>query len=189
VARRRQAWFDGQPELDPERLIVSAESGATTTMARLRGRARCGERCRAAVPHGHWKTTTFVGGLRLSGMTAPMGLDGPMNGPAFRAYVELGLAPTLAPGEPVVMDTLPAHKIAPQDRRRADGYRGHGRAAAPAAALQPRLQPDRARFRQAQSPAPPSGCPHHSRALGRHRRSLANLLPQRMRQLLHRLRL
>jgi transposase len=112
VARRRQAWFDGQPDLDPERLIFIDESGATTKMARLRGRARRGERCRAAIPHGHWKTTTFVGGLRLSGMTAPMMLDGPMNGPAFLAYVEQVLAPTLAPGETVVMDNLPAHKVA-----------------------------------------------------------------------------
>ena len=75
MARRRQAWFDGQPELDPERLIFIDESGASTKMARLRGRARRGERCRAAVPHGHWKTTTFVGALRLRGMTAPMVLE------------------------------------------------------------------------------------------------------------------
>lgn len=81
-------------------------------MARLRGRAPRGERCRAAVPHGHWKTTTFVGGLRLSGMTAPMVLDGPMNGPAFLAYVEQVLAPTLRRGDTVVMDNLPAHKVA-----------------------------------------------------------------------------
>ena len=106
MARRRQAWFDGQPELDPERLIFIDESGASTKMARLRGRARRGERCRAAVPHGHWKTTTFVGALRLRGMTAPMVLDGPMNGPAFLAYVEQVLVPTLAPGETVIMDNL-----------------------------------------------------------------------------------
>lgn len=81
-------------------------------MARLRGRAPRGERCRAPVPHGHWKTTTFVGGLRLSGMTAPMVLDGAMNGPAFLAYVEQVLAPTLIPGDIVVMDNLPAHKLA-----------------------------------------------------------------------------
>jgi transposase len=111
VARRRQAWFAAQPDLDPERLIFIDESGATTKMARLRGRARRGERCRAAIPHGHWKTTTFVGALRLSGMTAPMVLDGPMNGPAFLAYVEQVLAPTLAPGDVVVMDNLPAHKV------------------------------------------------------------------------------
>jgi transposase len=79
-------------------------------MARLRGRAPRGERCRAPVPHGHWKTTTFTGALRLSGMTAPMVLDGAMNGAAFLAYVEQVLVPTLAPGDVVVMDNLPAHK-------------------------------------------------------------------------------
>lgn len=79
-------------------------------MARLRGRAPRGERCHAPVPHGHWKTTTFVGALRLSGMTAPMVLDGAMNGPAFLAYVDQVLVPTLAPGDIVVMDNLPAHK-------------------------------------------------------------------------------
>lgn len=63
------------------------------------------------MPHGHWKTTTFTAGLRLGGVTAPMLLDGPMNGPAFLAYAEQVLAPTLAPGDIVVMDNLPAHKI------------------------------------------------------------------------------
>ena len=79
-------------------------------MARLRGRAPRGRRCRAPVPHGHWKTTTFTGALRLSGMTAPMVLDGPMNGQAFLAYVEPILVPTLRPGDIVVVDNLPAHK-------------------------------------------------------------------------------
>lgn len=88
------------------------ETGANTKMARLRGRALRGERCRAPVPHGHWKTTTFVGALRLEGMTAPMVLDGAMNGPAFLAYVEQVLVPSLSPGDIVVMDNLPAHKPA-----------------------------------------------------------------------------
>lgn len=88
------------------------ETGASTKMARLRGRAPRGERCRAPIPHGHWKTTTFVGALRLEGMTAPMVLDSAMNGPAFLAYVEQVLAPTLSPGDIVVMDNLPAHKPA-----------------------------------------------------------------------------
>lgn len=104
-------WFDGQLDLDPERLIFIDETAASTKMARLRGRAPRGERCRAAVPHGHWKTTTFTAGLRLSGMAAPMLLDGPMNGPAFLAYTEQVLAPELRPGDIVVMDNLPAHKI------------------------------------------------------------------------------
>jgi transposase len=80
-------------------------------MARLYGRAPRGERCRAAVPHGHWKTTTFTAGLRLSGLAAPMILDGPMDGAAFRAYIEHVLVPELAPGDVVVMDNLPAHKV------------------------------------------------------------------------------
>ena len=79
-------------------------------MARLRGRSKRGVRCRAAVPHGHWKTTTFTAGLRRRGLTAPMVLDGPMNGAAFLAYVEQVLVPTLAPGDIVVMDNLPAHR-------------------------------------------------------------------------------
>jgi transposase len=110
VLEARQAWFDDQLDLDPEKLIFIDETGASTKMARLRGRARRGERCRAAVPHGHWKTTTFTAGLRLTGMTAPMVLDGAMNGPAFLAYVEQVLVPTLTPGDIVVMDNLPAHK-------------------------------------------------------------------------------
>jgi len=80
-------------------------------MARLRGRSPRGERCRAAIPHGHWKTTTFTAGLRLEGLTAPMVLDGPMNGVAFRAYVEQVLVPTLSPGDVVIMDNLPAHRV------------------------------------------------------------------------------
>jgi transposase len=79
-------------------------------MARLRGRAPRGERCRAGVPHGHWKTTTFTGALRLTGMTAPFVYDGAMNGTVFQAYVEQVLAPTLRPGDVVIMDNLPAHK-------------------------------------------------------------------------------
>jgi transposase len=88
------------------------ETGASTKMARRYGRAPRGERCRAPVPHGHWKTTTFVGALRLEGMTAPMLLDGAMHGAAFLAYVEQVLVPTLQSGDVVVMDNLPAHKPA-----------------------------------------------------------------------------
>lgn len=81
-------------------------------MARLRGRAPRGERCRAGVPHGHWKTITFTGALRLTGMTAPFVYDGAMNGTVFLAYVEQVLVPTLSKDDVVVMDNLPAHKAA-----------------------------------------------------------------------------
>ena len=79
-------------------------------MARLRGRAPRGERLRAGIPHGHWRTTTFVAGLRLSGMDAPMVIDGPINGESFLAYVRQVLIPTLRPGDVVVMDNLGSHK-------------------------------------------------------------------------------
>ena len=91
-------------------MVFIDETGASTKMARRYGRAPRGERCRAPVPHGHWKTTTFVGALRLEGMTAPMVLDGAMHGAAFLAYVEQVLVPTLTPGDIVIMDNLPAHK-------------------------------------------------------------------------------
>ena len=118
LLKRRQAWFDDQLGLDPAKLVFIDETGLSTKMARLRGRAPRGERCRAGVPHGHWKTTTFTGALRLAGMTAPMVLDGAMNGIAFRAYVEQVLVPTLLPGDIVLMDSrrrpkapkTPAHK-------------------------------------------------------------------------------
>ena len=110
VAAAREAWFEAQPELDPARLVFIDETGASTKMARMRGRAPKGERLRASVPHGHWKTTTFVGGLRLNGMTAPMVLDGPMTTAWFLAYVEQVLSPTLRSGDVVILDNLPAHK-------------------------------------------------------------------------------
>ncbi|MEW9539592.1 IS630 family transposase [Agrobacterium radiobacter] len=112
VLKRRRAWFEGQLDLDPEKLIFIDETGLSTKMARLRGRAIRGERCRAGVPHGHWKTTTFTGALRLTGMTAPFVYDGAMNGNVFLAYVEQVLSPTLQTGDVVVMDNLPAHKAA-----------------------------------------------------------------------------
>ncbi len=86
------------------------ETGASTKMARRYGRAPRGQRCQAPVPHGHWKTTTFVGALRLEGMTAPLVLDGAIHGAAVLAYVEEVRTPTLSPGDIVIMDNLPAHK-------------------------------------------------------------------------------
>src|SRR5258708_13788098 len=80
-------------------------------MARVRGRATRGEGLVGKVPHGHGKTTTFVAGLRSTALTAPRVIDGPMNGNAFLAYVEQVLAPTLKPGDVVVLDNLTAHKV------------------------------------------------------------------------------
>ncbi len=83
-----EGWFERQLDLDSERLIFIDETSASTKIVRLYGRSPKGERCLAAVPHGHWKTTTFTAGLRIDGLAAPFVLDGLMDGDAFRAYVE-----------------------------------------------------------------------------------------------------
>lgn len=106
----RQAWFDGQIDLDPQQLVFIDETWATTAMSRRRGRAPVGERLRMSVPHGHWKTTTFVAGLTSSGMIAPFVLDGPINRRAFEVYVEKILVPELKPGSTIIMDNLSSHK-------------------------------------------------------------------------------
>lgn len=108
--KHRGEWFEGQLDLDPERLVFIDETWASTNMARQYGRCRRGGRLRASVPYGHWKTTTFVAGLRRDGMIAPMVLDGPINRAAFLAYVEQVLVPELRPGDIVVMDNLSSHK-------------------------------------------------------------------------------
>jgi transposase len=97
--------------LNPDRLVFIDETWVTTNMVRLRGRAPRGQRLVAAVPYGHWKTSTFVAGLRTTGVTAPLVIDGAMNGDTFRAYVEQVLAPTLQPGDIVIMDNLGSHKV------------------------------------------------------------------------------
>jgi transposase len=107
---RRLAWFETQPDLDPDRLVFIDETWASTAMARTHGRAPRGERLRMGAPFGHWKTTTFIAGLRLSGMVAPMVLDGPINQRAFEAYVDQILVPELKPGDIVIMDNLSSHK-------------------------------------------------------------------------------
>jgi transposase len=112
VAASREAWRESQPRLNPAQLVFIDEAWATTNMTRLHGRCPRGKRLIAAVPHGHWRTSTFVAGLRMSGLSAPLVLDGAMNGEAFLAYVEQILAPTLAPGDIVIMDNLSSHKVA-----------------------------------------------------------------------------
>lgn len=95
-----------------KRFVFIDETWVATNMCRRYGRSRRGERLIAAVPHGHWKTTTFVAALRADGLTAPLVVDGAINGMLFRAYVEQQLAPTLRAGDIVVMDNLSAHKVA-----------------------------------------------------------------------------
>ena len=110
MLRRRQAWFDGQLALDPDRLVFIDETWAKTNMTRTHGRCPRGKRLRLGVPCGHWKTTTFVAGLTMRGMIAPFVLSGPINRIAFETYVEKVLVPELRPGDLVIMDTLSSHK-------------------------------------------------------------------------------
>ena len=98
--------------LEPHRLVFLDETGTTTKMTRLRGRCLKGERLLSKVPFGHWKTQTFIAGLRWGALTAPFVIDAPMNWRIFETYVETQLAPTLQPGDIVILDNLPAHKSA-----------------------------------------------------------------------------
>jgi transposase len=96
--------------LEPHRLVFLDETGTTTKMARLHGRCPKGQRLRAKAPFGHWKTQTFIAGLRCDGLTAPFVVDRPMNRRIFEAYVETQLVPTLSAGDVVILDNLAAHK-------------------------------------------------------------------------------
>ncbi|HWN48627.1 MAG TPA: transposase, partial [Xanthobacteraceae bacterium] len=95
VARARRRWIREQGLLDPARLVFIDETATSTNMVRLRGRCARGMRLVGYAPHGHWKTITFVAGLRHDRMVAPFVLDGPMNGPIFVEYVKQCLVPTL----------------------------------------------------------------------------------------------
>jgi transposase len=110
VARGRARWKTHQGKLDPRRLVFIDETWAKTNMTRSHGRCAKGRRLVAKVPHGRWRTLTFLAALRHDRIDAPCVLDGPINGLSFRAYVEQFLVPTLAPGDIVIMDNLGSHK-------------------------------------------------------------------------------
>ena len=110
MARRRQLWKRHQGTVDATRLIFIDETWAKTNMTRLHGRCPKGQRLIAKVPHGHWKTLTFVAGLRCDGVVAPCVFDRPINAKSFLAWVVKFLVPILRPGDIVVMDNLSSHK-------------------------------------------------------------------------------
>jgi hypothetical protein len=103
VAERREELQREQPLLNPDRLVFIDETWTATNMTRSHGRCPKGERLRMGFPHGHRKTTTLLAGLRMTGMVAPMVLDGPINGDWFEAYVTQVLVPELRPGDVVIM--------------------------------------------------------------------------------------
>lgn len=108
----RREWQAAQPALDSMKLVFLDETGASTNMARRYGRAPRGARCLAAVPPGHWHTTTFIAGLRHDDITAPMVADGAMTSALFLKYVQACLCPTLHPGDLVIAANLRSHKVA-----------------------------------------------------------------------------
>jgi transposase len=110
VARRRQQWTAYQDRIDPARLVFIDETWTKTNMAPLRGWAPRGQRLNAKVPHGRWKTMTFLAALRHDRLEAPWLIDGPINGDSFRLYIDEVLIPTLRPGDIVIMDNLGSHK-------------------------------------------------------------------------------
>jgi transposase len=110
VARRRERWRRYQGRIDPKRLVFIDETSAKTNMTRTHGRAPRGQRLVGRVPHGHWKTMTFLAALRSDRIDAPCVIDGPINGTLFLAWVQQFLVPTLRPGDVVVLDNLGSHK-------------------------------------------------------------------------------
>jgi transposase len=112
VAQARTEWRENQPKLDAGKLIFIDETWTKTNMVRLYGWAPVGHRLVDAVPHGHWKTSTFIAGLRQDRLVAPCVFNGAINGESFLAYVEQVLVPTLTSGDIVVMDNLGSHKVA-----------------------------------------------------------------------------
>jgi transposase len=112
VQRQRRAFQKRRVLIDPDRLVVYDESSAKTNLTRRYGRCFDGRRLVEACPHGHWQTTTILSSLRRDGTHAAMALQGAVDAPAFEAYVEQVLLPTLRPGDLFVLDNLAAHKSA-----------------------------------------------------------------------------
>src|SRR5260221_4663641 len=153
---------------DPARLVFIDETAASTKMVRLRGRCPRGERLVGSVPHGHWKTITLVVGLRHDGMVAPFVIDGPMNGTIFLAYVEQCRAPMLDHRDVVIMDNLPAHKVAGVT----DAIGAVGATAFYLPPYSP--DPDRAGLQQTQSAPAKGRRAHRSETLAQNSRAPAN---------------
>ena len=123
VARKRARWQALKRQLDPDRLVFVDETWIKTNMAPLRGWAKKGKRLKGYAPHGHWRTMTFLAGLRTDGLSAPCVFDGPINGRCFQAWVEQQLVPTLKPGDIVILDNLASHKGAVRQVVRGAGAR------------------------------------------------------------------
>ena len=165
---------------DPARLVFIDETSTNTAMVRLRGRCPRGIRLIDHVPHGHWKTITFIAGLRRRAMVAPFVLDGPMNATSFMAYLKRCLVPTLKRGDIVMMDSLPVHKVA--------GVREVIEAAGARLRYLPKYSPDlnpiEHGVQQTQSASTKSSRANHSASLAQDRCPHGRIQSARMCQLL-----
>lgn len=146
---------------EPGRLVFVDETSVKTNMCRPRGRAPCGERLKADAPFGRWHTQTFIAGLRCDGLVAPWVVNGAMDGEAFAAYIATQLAPTLRPGDVVILDNLNVHN----SQRAADALRERGawfvrRFRLTPAQIFARSEPDRNGLRQTQSTSAKSRRPN-----------------------------
>jgi transposase len=150
VARKRARWKAHQGRIAASQLVVIAETWVKTNMAPLRGWGTRGRRLKAYAPHGRWKTLTFIAALRHDRIAAPWVIDGPINGETFLLYIQKIRAPTLSPGDVVVLDNLGSHKRQSRPRHR----QGQTRPPHLPAALQPRPQSHRTGLRQAQTSRP-----------------------------------
>ncbi|WP_458098527.1 transposase [Roseomonas sp. WA12] len=190
MAERRRHWRVWQRYMDPKRFVFLDETGAANNMIRRYGWRRRRERLVDAVSHGHWRTTTFIAGLRSTGLVASLVLDGPMTGEAFLAYFGQFLAPTLTKGDVVVLDNLAAHKVAGVH----EAIRATGASLLYLPPYSPDLNPLRstapsAGRRQAKGPAPESRSPYPGSPLDVHRTPAQHLHPSRVLQLPRQLRL
>ena len=179
VAAARAALKAEQPSLKAPRLVFIDETAVTTKMVRHYGRSPRGERLVASVPHGHWKTLTFIAALRFDGMTAPYVIDGAMDGPTFIAYVEQVLTPTLKKGDIVFMDNLRTHKV--------DGVRQAIEAVGASVRYLPAYSPDlndRAGILQPQNGNAQGRGPHRQGALEADRKAPQDVCASAVRQLL-----
>ncbi len=183
VRQAREEWkAHRQPRMreNIHRLVFLDETGTTTKMTRLRGRARRGTRLKADAPFGHWATQTFIAGLRCDGLTAPWVIDHPMNRETYDTYVETQLAPTLRKGDVVILDNLASHKSAKAEAILEAAWR----LVPLPAALQSRSQSDRNGLRQTQGPPAPDRRQDNRRPMEDHRRHLCSLLRPRVLELL-----
>jgi DDE superfamily endonuclease len=171
-----------QPKLDPRKLVFIDETAASTNMTRRYGRATRGERLVCKVPHGHWKTSTFVAALRHNRVTAPFLVDGPMNGTTFLAYLE-----DVRPSSAVTSSS----SITSVSTRSPASAKPSKHAAPPCSicAVQPRPQPDRAILLGTQGAAAQGGGSDNRHVVGRHRLVPHRLLAARVRDLPHQFRI